>query len=77
MARGVKVAERTRWHVVPSTALLCWLYLAAGVLLLVSGVVTLIGADGTPLLSVLSVIASAALILCALAGLLRPGLRGR
>lgn len=71
------MAERTRWHVVPSTALLCWLYLIVGAALLVSGVVTLTGADGTPPLSVLSVIASAALIGCALAGLLRPGLRGR
>lgn len=71
------MADRNRWHVVPSTALSCWLYLAVGAVLLVAGVVTLTGADGTPPFSVLSVIAAVALILCALAGLLRPGLRGR
>jgi hypothetical protein len=72
------MAERNRWHVIPRTAPLCWLSMIAGVLLLVSSIVTLTTtAARVPVLEVLVAVAAVALMVCAGIGLTRPGLRGR
>ncbi|WP_284746281.1 hypothetical protein [Amycolatopsis sp. RTGN1] len=71
------MAER-RWHVIPSTAPLCWLNLGVGAVLLVSAVLTLARTDAqAPVLSVIAGVAAVALIVLATVGLARPGLRGR
>jgi peptidoglycan/LPS O-acetylase OafA/YrhL len=67
-----------RWHVIPTTAPLCWLSMAAGVVLLVSSIVTwtTTGA-GAPVLEVIVAVVAVALIVLAGVGLTRPNLRGR
>jgi hypothetical protein len=71
------MAER-RWHFIPTTASLCWLYLGVGAILLVSSIVTLTGTDGgAPVLTVIAAVAAVALIALAGLGLVRPKLRGR
>jgi uncharacterized membrane protein len=71
------MAER-RWHVIPSTAPLCWLYLGVGAVLLVSSILTLARTDAqAPVLSVIASVAAVALIVLATVGLARPRLRGR
>jgi hypothetical protein len=72
------MAERTRWHLIPRTAPLCWFSMAAGVLLLVLSVVTLSTTGArVPVFQVIAVVAAAALIAIATLGLVKPQLRGR
>lgn len=72
------MAGRSRWHVIPRTTSLCWLNLAAGVLLLVASVVTLTtSAARVPVLEVIVAVVAVALIVLAGVGLARPDLRGR
>ncbi|MFI5585657.1 hypothetical protein ACIA5G_11530 [Amycolatopsis sp. NPDC051758] len=71
------MAERNHWHVIPRTAPLCWLSMAAGVLLLVSSIVTLTMAAGAPVLEVIVAVLAVALMVLAGLGLARPELRGR
>ncbi|MEV4150884.1 hypothetical protein AB0J40_45035 [Amycolatopsis sp. NPDC049691] len=72
------MAEQNRWHVIPRTAPLCWISLAAGVLLLVSSIITLTTAAArVPVLEVIVAVAAVALIVLAGVGLARPDLRGR
>lgn len=72
------MAGQTRWHVIPRTAPLCWLSLAAGVLLLVSSIITLTTtAARVPVLEVIVAVVAVALIALAGVGLARPDLRGR
>ncbi|HEY3469722.1 MAG TPA: hypothetical protein VGL47_31645 [Amycolatopsis sp.] len=71
------MAER-RWHVIPTTAPLCWLYLGVGAVLLLSSVLTLTRTNApAPVLSVIAAVAAVALIVVAAVGLARPSLRGR
>ncbi|WP_103349183.1 hypothetical protein [Amycolatopsis sp. CA-128772] len=71
------MAER-RWHFIPTTASLCWLYLGVGAILLVSSIVTLTGTDGrAPVLTVIAAAAAVGLIALSVVGLARPKLRGR
>ncbi|WP_033262260.1 hypothetical protein [Amycolatopsis vancoresmycina] len=71
------MAER-RWHFVPTTASLCWLYLGVGAVLLVSSILTLTGTDGrAPVLTVIAAVAAVALMVLSVVGLARPKLRGR
>ncbi|RSM35612.1 hypothetical protein DMA12_43605 [Amycolatopsis balhimycina DSM 5908] len=71
------MAER-RWHFIPTTASLCWLYLGVGAILLVSSILTLIGTEGrAPVLTVIAAVAAAGLIAVSAVGLARPKLRGR
>ncbi|WP_290054848.1 hypothetical protein [Amycolatopsis solani] len=71
------MAER-RWHFIPSTAPLCWLYLGAGAILLLSSVLTLTGTETrAPVLPVIAAVAAVALIVLAAIGLAKPRLRGR
>ena len=71
------MAER-RWHFIPTTAPLCWLYLGVGAILLLSSVLTLTRAEtGAPVLTVIAAVAAVALIVVAAIGLARPRLRGR
>ncbi|WP_410564978.1 hypothetical protein [Amycolatopsis sp. cmx-4-61] len=71
------MAER-RWHFIPATVSLCWLYLGVGAVLLVTSVLTLTGTDGrAPVLTVIAAVAAVALIVVAAVGLARPRLRGR
>ncbi|MET8849558.1 hypothetical protein [Amycolatopsis sp. NPDC004625] len=71
------MAER-RWHVIPNTASLCWLYLGVGAVLLVSSILTLTGTDGrAPVLTVIAAVAAVALVALSVVGLARPKLRGR
>jgi hypothetical protein len=68
----------TRWQVIPRTAPLCWLSLAAGVLLLASSVITLTTSSArVPLLEVVVAVVAVALIVCAALGLAKPQLRNR
>ena len=71
------MAERNHWHVIPRTAPLCWLSMAAGVLLLVSSIVTLTTAGSAPVLEVIVAVLAVALMVLAGLGLARPELRGR
>jgi peptidoglycan/LPS O-acetylase OafA/YrhL len=72
------MAERNHWHVIPRTAPLCWLSMAAGVLLLVSSIVTLTTtAASAPVLEVIVAVLAVALMVLAGLGLARPELRGR
>jgi hypothetical protein len=72
------MAEGNRWHVIPRTAALCWISLAAGVLLLVSSIVTLTTAAArVPVLEVIVAAVAVALIACAAIGLAKPQLRDR
>lgn len=71
------MAER-HWHVIPSTAPLCWLNLGVGAVLLVSSVLTLTKTDlAIPAATVVAGVAAVALIVLATIGLVRPRLRGR
>ncbi|MDQ7807915.1 hypothetical protein Q5425_29615 [Amycolatopsis sp. A133] len=71
------MAER-RWHLIPATATLCWLYLGIGAVLLVTSIVTLTGTEGRmPALTVVAAVAAVALIALSVVGLARPKLRGR
>ena len=71
------MAER-RWHVIPSTAPLCWLNLGVGAVLLLSSILTLARTDApAPVLSVVAGVAAVALIVLATVGLTSPRLRGR
>jgi hypothetical protein len=71
------MAER-RWHVIPATASLCWLYLGVGAVLLLSSILTLTGTEGrAPVLTVIAAVAAVALIALSAVGLARPKLRGR
>lgn len=73
----VAMPER-RWHIVPATASLCWLWLGVGAVLLVSSILTLTGTDGrAPVLTVIAAVAAVALMALSVAGLARPRLRGR
>ncbi len=68
----------TRWHVIPRTTPLCWLSMAAGVLLLVSSIVTLsTSAARVPALEIIVAVLAVVLIVCAALGLAKPRLRGR
>jgi hypothetical protein len=68
----------TRWQVIPRTAPLCWLSMAAGVLLLVSSIVTLTTAAArVPVLEVIVAVVAVVLIVCAALGLAKPQLRDR
>lgn len=72
------MTERNRWHVIPRTTALCWISMAAGILLLVSSIVTLMTtAARVPVLEVIVAVVSLALIACAAIGLAKPQLRGR
>jgi peptidoglycan/LPS O-acetylase OafA/YrhL len=72
------MAEHTRWHVIPRTTPLCWLSMAAGVLLLVSSIVTLATTSArAPVLEVIVAVVAVALMVLAGLGLARPDLRGR
>ncbi|WP_410589947.1 hypothetical protein [Amycolatopsis sp. lyj-23] len=71
------MSER-RWHFIPATVSLCWVYLGVGAVLLVSSILTLTGTDGrAPVLTVIAAVAAVALIAVAAVGLARPKLRGR
>ncbi|MEV6828723.1 hypothetical protein [Amycolatopsis sp. NPDC051102] len=71
------MAER-RWHFIPTTAALCWLYLGVGAVLLVSSILTLTGTDGrAPVLAVIAAVAAVGLMALSVVGLARPKLRGR
>ncbi|MBE8523866.1 hypothetical protein ILP97_41370 [Amycolatopsis sp. H6(2020)] len=71
------MADR-RWHFIPATVSLCWLYLGVGAILLVSSILTLTGTDGrAPVLTVIAAVAAVALIVLSVVGLARPKLRGR
>ncbi len=71
------MAER-RWHVIPSTAPLCWLNLAVGAVLLLSSILMLTRTDARlPVFLVIAAVAAVALIVLATVGLARPRLRGR
>ncbi|MET7991993.1 hypothetical protein ABZU76_13865 [Amycolatopsis sp. NPDC005232] len=68
----------THWHVIPRTAALCWLTMVAGVLLLGSSILTLATDDSrVPVLEIIVSVVGAALISFAVAGLVKPQLRGR
>ncbi|MFG1647424.1 hypothetical protein ACGFMK_44695 [Amycolatopsis sp. NPDC049252] len=68
----------TRWQVIPRTVPLCWLSLAAGVLLLVSSIITLAtAATRIPVLEVIVAVVAVFLIVCAALGLAKPQLRNR
>lgn len=68
----------TRWQVIPRTAPLCWLSMAAGVLLLVSSIITLTTAAArVPVLEVIVAVVAVVLIVCAVLGLAKPQLRNR
>ncbi|MGW4488345.1 hypothetical protein ACWEOE_31415 [Amycolatopsis sp. NPDC004368] len=72
------MAEDRRWNVIPRTAALCWLSVAAGVLLLGSSVVTLVTNDArVPVLEIIVSLAGLALIVFGAVGLAKPHLRGR
>jgi uncharacterized membrane protein len=71
------MAER-RWHFIPTTAPLCWLYLGVGAILLVSSILTLTGSESqAPVLPVIGAVAAVGLIALSALGLARPKLRGR
>ncbi|MDX3195249.1 hypothetical protein PV458_43200 [Streptomyces sp. MN03-5084-2B] len=71
------MAER-RWHFIPATAALCWLFLVVGAVLLVSSILSLTGTDSrAPVLTVIAAVAAVALIVLSAVGLARPKLRGR
>ncbi|MFJ1758935.1 hypothetical protein ACIOD2_01380 [Amycolatopsis sp. NPDC088138] len=68
----------TRWQLIPRTTPLCWLSLAAGVLLLVSSIITLTTAAArVPVLEVIVAVVAVFLIVCAVLGLAKPQLRNR
>ena len=68
----------TRWQLIPRTTPLCWLSLAAGVLLLVSSIITLTTAAArVPVLEVTVAVVAVFLIVCAVLGLAKPQLRNR
>jgi hypothetical protein len=68
----------TRWQVIPRTAPLCWLSMAAGVLLLISSIITLTTAAArVPVLEVIVAVLAVLLIVCAALGLAKPQLRDR
>ncbi|MEV6899033.1 hypothetical protein [Amycolatopsis sp. NPDC051372] len=72
------MAGNTHWHVIPRTAALCWLTMVAGVLLLGSSILTLATDDTrVPVLEIIVSVAGAALIVFAVAGLVKPQLRRR
>jgi hypothetical protein len=72
------MAERNRWHFIPTTAPLCWLYAGVGAVLLVSSIVSLTTTDAkAPVLTVIAGVAALALLVVAGVGLARPSLRGR
>ncbi|TDV35926.1 hypothetical protein [Actinophytocola oryzae] len=66
-----------RWHFVPRTAGSCWLSLLAGVLCLGYAVWQMADAGEAAILPVIAAVASVMLIAVAVAGLVRPGVRGR
>ncbi|MFF1613316.1 hypothetical protein ACFVYA_36585 [Amycolatopsis sp. NPDC058278] len=71
------MADR-RWHFIPATASLCWLFLGVGAVLLVSSILTLTGTEGrAPVPAVIAAVAAVALIVLSAVGLARPKLRGR
>ncbi|MET9000371.1 hypothetical protein [Amycolatopsis sp. Hca4] len=71
------MAER-RWHFIPETAALCWIFLGVGAVLLVSSILSLTGTDSrAPVLTVIAAVAAVALIGMSVVGLVRPKLRGR
>lgn len=71
------MADR-RWHFIPATASLCWLFLGVGTVLLVSSILTLTGTEGrAPVPAVIAAVAAVALIVLSAVGLARPKLRGR
>ncbi|MEA5363248.1 hypothetical protein VA596_27205 [Amycolatopsis sp., V23-08] len=68
----------TRWQLIPRTTPLCWLSLVAGVLLLVSSIITLTTAAArVPVLEVIVAVVAVFLIVCAVLGLAKPQLRNR
>lgn len=67
--------QDTKWYVIPRTAAMCWLTLAAGVLLLVVTVPRM--TDGVAILPMISVLAAVALVVFGVIGLVSPRLRGR
>ncbi|MDT7800145.1 MAG: hypothetical protein QOI78_3578 [Actinomycetota bacterium] len=68
----------TRWQLIPRTTPLCWVSLAAGVLLLVSSIITLTTAAArVPVLEVIVAVVAVLLIVCAVLGLTKPQLRNR
>jgi len=72
------MSQQKRWHVIPRTAPLCWLTLAAGALLLVSSIITLTTtAARMPVLEVIVGVVAIAWMAMAGIGLARPDLRGR
>ncbi|WP_410673894.1 hypothetical protein [Amycolatopsis sp. cmx-4-68] len=72
------MAERNRWHFIPATAPLCWLFAGVGAVLLVLSIVTLTTMDvQAPVLTVIAAVAGLALLVMSGLGLARPNLRGR
>jgi len=68
----------TRWRVIPSTRFACLVSLVAGVLLLGSAIWTMSTEPvRVSVLQIIAGVAAAALIVCAVIGLVSPRLRGR
>ncbi|MEV6441393.1 hypothetical protein [Amycolatopsis sp. NPDC051716] len=69
---------KRRWHFIPETAALCWIFLGVGAVLLLSSILTLTGTEGrAPVPAVIAAVAAVALIVLSAVGLARPKLRGR
>jgi hypothetical protein len=71
------MSNRTRWRVVPESRFAAGLCLIAGVLVLAGALWQMQDGGGVAVLPAIGMVAAVALIVVAVVGLVKPGLRGR
>ncbi|MET1073236.1 MAG: hypothetical protein ABWY11_11375 [Umezawaea sp.] len=69
--------SENRWHVVPTSARNCWIFLVLGLVLVVSTSWRIADAGELAVLPLISLVLAVALVGLAIAGLVAPKLRGR
>ena len=72
----VLVNSGTRWHVVPSTARACWVFLLVGIAVVISTAAQMASAGEVAVLPAIALVMGVLLLAASIAGLVSPKLRG-